>query len=119
MVEEFVHESRGRLRDCPPGQEFYFCESQSFVMPTGIVAQTIPEFFEALRLVSNVSIYFHLFEARLRLERPTNDFSLWLREQGEEELAAAIERINPYLMSLDEVKSQIIKLGETAHAHAF
>src|SRR6266404_6684424 len=37
MVEEFVHESRGRSRDCPPGQEFYFCESQSFVMSTGIV----------------------------------------------------------------------------------
>ena len=119
IIEEFVHESSGRSRDCPPGQEFYFCEAQSFVMPTGIVAHTVPEFFEALRLVSNVSIYFHFFEARLRLEQPANDFSRWLRQQGEEELAAAIDRINPYVMTLDEVKSQIIKLGETAYAHAF
>jgi hypothetical protein len=119
MVENFLRESRGRSRDCPPGQEFYFCETQSFVMPTGVVAHTVPEFFEALRLVSNVSIYFHFFEARLRLERPSSDFSQWLRRQGEEHIAAAIDRINPYEMTLDELKCQIIKLGERTYAHAF
>jgi Family of unknown function (DUF5752) len=119
MVEDFARESRGRSRDCPPGQEFYFCESQSFVTPMGVVAATVPEFFEALRLVSNTAIYFHFFEARLRLDRPDNDFSLWLRRQGEEELAAAIDRINPYVMTLDELKNQIIKIGEKTYAHAF
>jgi hypothetical protein len=118
-VEEFVHESRGRLRDCPPGQEFYFCESQGFIMPTGAVAATVPEFFEALRMASNVSIYFHFFEARLRLERPVNDFSQWLQARGEAELAASIDRINPYEMSLDELKCQIIRIGEKAYAHAW
>lgn len=119
MIEDFVRETRGRSRECPPGQEFYFCESQSFVMPTGAVANTVAEFFEALRMLSTVSIYFHFFEARLRLERPDNDFSQWLRQQGEEELASAIDRINPYVMTLDELKSQIIKLGERSYAHAF
>src|SRR5437868_2039860 len=116
MIEEFTRESHGRLRDCPPGQEFYFCESQSFVTPTGVVAATVPEFFEALRLISNVSIYFHFFEARLRLDRPTNDFSQWLRSHGEEELAAAIDRINPYEMTLDELKCHIIKIGQKTYA---
>src|SRR5580765_4332023 len=83
LVEDFVKGARGRPRECPPGQEFYFCEAQSFVMPTGVVAATVPEFFEALQLVSNISIYFHFFEARLRLERPTNDFSQWLLQHGE------------------------------------
>ena len=26
------------------------------------------------------SLYFHIFASRLRLERPTNDFSMWLEE---------------------------------------
>jgi hypothetical protein len=119
MVEDFQRESRGRSRDCPPGQEFYFCESQGFIMPTGAVAATVPEFFEALRMVSNVSIYFHFFEARLRLERPVNDFSQWLQRQGEGELAASIDRINPYEMTLDELKCQIIRIGEKTYAHAW
>src|SRR6266446_2175858 len=109
-VEDFVRETRGRSRECPPGQEFHFCESQSFIMPTGIVATTVPEFFEALPLVTNVSIYFHFFEARLRLEHPANDFSQWLLHHGEENLAKEIEAINPYVMTLDELKSHIMKV---------
>jgi len=119
IVEDFVRETKGRLRECPPGEDFYFCESQSFDMSTGIVATTVPEFFEALRLVSNVSIYFHFFEARLRLERPENDFSHWLVHHGEEELAKAIDRINPYVLTLDELKAEIIKIGARSYAHAW
>ena len=33
--------------------------------------------------VTNACLHFHFFEARLRLERPTNDFSQWLRDLGE------------------------------------
>jgi len=119
LVEDFVKGVRGRLRESPPGQEFYFCEAQSFVMPTGVVAATVPEFFEALQLVSNISIYFHFFEARLRLERPYNDFSQWLCQHGEKDLANAIDRINPYELTLDELKSQIMRIGHETYAHAW
>ena len=64
----YERESRGRARDCPPGQEFYFCESQSFVMPTGIVANSVPEFFEALGLT----------------EPPRQDFQLRIDHRGRE-----------------------------------
>jgi len=96
---------------CPPGDDFHFCESQSFVMPTGIIADDVPGFFRKLPGVSTVSVFFHFFEARLRLGRPTNDFSLWLAGRGEVELAQAIDALDPYLVTLDELRQQIVALG--------
>jgi hypothetical protein len=104
-------ESGGLVRQCPPGDEFHFCESQSFIMPTGIVAPDVADFFPQLPRVSNVSLFFHFFEARLRLERPTNDFSQWLRYRGQEKAADRIDQLDPYLMTLDELRDRIIQVG--------
>ncbi len=98
-------------RECPPGDEFHFCEAKSFIMPTGQVAHDIPEFFQTIQQVTNTCIHFHFFEARLRLERPTNDFSQWLGDLGESRLARTIDRLNPYTMTLDELKHEIVKAG--------
>jgi hypothetical protein len=111
-IATYLKENDGRSRECPPGDEFHFCKSNSFIMSTGIVAQDVPDFFSKLPHVSNVSLYFHFFEARLRLERPTNDFSRWLADSGEEKLAQAIDKLDPYIMTLDELKDQIMQLGE-------
>lgn len=111
-IEAHLSENGERIRVCPPGNEFHFCKSQSFIMPTGIVAQEVPDFFAKLPHVSNVSFYFHFFESRLRLERPTNDFSRWLVDCGEVKLAKAIDRLDPYIMTLDELKSEIIRLSQ-------
>jgi hypothetical protein len=80
-------------------------------MPTGIVADGVADFFRKLPKVSNVSLFFHFFEARLRLGRPTNDFSSWLANCGEPELARAIDSLDPYITTLDELKQQIIRIG--------
>jgi hypothetical protein len=109
-MEEHLKNGATR-RDSPDGDEFHFCEAKSFVMPTGTVARDVPEFFEQLAQVTNSCLHFHFFEARLRLERPTNDFSQWLKDLGEAKLAKAIDRLNPYVMTLDELKAEIIKLG--------
>lgn len=100
-------------RECPYGNEFFFCKSKSFVMPTGIVAHDVPDFISKLPQVTNLSLYFHFYEARLRLERPTNDFSYWLLGRGEEDLAIAIDTLNPYSMTLDELKEAIV--GQCRH----
>lgn len=110
-IDARVQEEGRDERRCPPGDEFHFCESQSFIMPTGIVADGVADFFRKLPKVSNVSLFFHFFEARLRLGRPTNDFSSWLASCGEPELARAIDSLDPYIMTLDELKQQIIRLG--------
>ncbi|HXI38537.1 MAG TPA: DUF5752 family protein [Bryobacteraceae bacterium] len=101
--------SSGR-RDCPAGDEFHFCEAKSFIMPTGMVAHSVPEFFEEISRVSNSCLHFHFFEARLRIERPTNDFSKWLSGLGEAKLADAIDKLDPYSVTLDELKEQIMQL---------
>jgi len=101
------------VRSCLPGDEFYFCRSKSFIMPTGIVADDVPDFFAKLPEITNVSLYFHFLEARLRLERETNDFSRWLESCGRSELAQAINSLDPYIQTLDELKDEILKLGRT------
>lgn len=101
-------------RACPPGDEFHFCESQSFIMPTGLVARSVPEFFAAMRHCSNVSLFYHVFEARLRLDRAGNDFSRWLAQAGAPEPSAEIDALDPYRVSLDELRSQIVAIGERA-----
>jgi hypothetical protein len=110
-IEDVRVENGGRARECPPGDEFHFCRSKSFIMPTGIVAADPAEFFRALPMVSNVSLFFHFFGARLRLEKPTNDFSEWLEWRGETALAEAIDALDPYSVTLDELKRRIIGLG--------
>jgi hypothetical protein len=110
-IERHIGEDGRRLRECPPGDEFHFCRSQSFVMPTGLMARDPREFFSVLPQVSNLSLFFHFFEARLRLGRPTNDFSQWLAWRGEVSLAKTIDALDPYSMTLDEFRERIIALG--------
>jgi hypothetical protein len=113
LIEADLAATPGHVRECPAGDEFHFCRSKSFVMSTGVVACDVPEFFGKLPAITNVSLYFHFLEARLRLERRTNDFSQWLRWRGETELADSIDRLDPYVVTLDELKEQIVELGRT------
>lgn len=110
-IEEYLDQNKGGPRECPAGNEFHFCKSKSFIMPTGIVAVDGPDLVDKLPLVTNVSLYFHFFEARLRLERTTNDFSHWLSNRGENDLAMAMDGLNPYSMTLDELKEELVELG--------
>lgn len=110
-IEKHLEADAKPRRECPPGDEFHFCEAKSFIMPTGQVAHSLPEFFETVEQVTNSCLHFHFFEARLRLERPTNDFSQWLTDLGQTKLARKIDRLNPYAMTLDELKHEIVKAG--------
>jgi hypothetical protein len=101
-------------RECAPEQTFHFCRSRSFIVRTDLLAHDVPEFFAQLARISNASLYFHYFEARLRLGRRTNDFSAWLASMGRADLAAAIDALNPYTRTLDELKQDIIEIGQRA-----
>ena len=97
-------------RECAPEDAFHFCKSKSFIFPTGIVARDVPDFVAKLPSITDRSIYFHFYEARLRLGRPTNDFSYWLLGRGEEDLAIAIDSLNSYGMSIDELRAAILRV---------
>jgi hypothetical protein len=96
-------------------ETFYFCASDTVVIPTSFVAHTLQEFTEGLRVVSVHSIHHHFIEARLRLKLMSNDFSQWLYEDsGLGEAARQLNRIDIYTGTLGDVRNQIIRIVERA-----
>ena len=101
------------LREAAPGDEFHFVKSISVIIPAPYEAGDIREFVEALRKLSPGSLYFHVFESRLRLGRGLNDFSAWLAGSlGEDELAQKVARLDPYTHSLEGLRVSLIQLIE-------
>jgi len=97
-------------RRCPEGEEFHFMSSHIFVIQAGKVAKDVIEFRDALKTVSIHSIYFHMFEAKLRLEKGDNDFSIWLREAGREREANLISRLDPYTFTLEGLRERLLRI---------
>lgn len=92
---------------------FYFCASDIVVMPTDVVADTIGNFVKGLREASVHSIHHHFIEARLRIHLMSNDFSQWLEEDvGLSEAAQALNRIDIYTATLEDVRRQILRVME-------
>jgi hypothetical protein len=82
----------------------------SVVFPTQYIAHDLREFVEVLRKLSINSLYYHVFEAKLRLKRGDNDFSLWIDDSlGEKGLAESLSRLNPYNYTLEDLRTIIIR----------
>jgi len=113
-IEQFLNQKRGKfLKEADEGREFHFIKSISFIFPTPYTASNLKEFVSVLKKITIHSIYFHIFEARLRLEKETNDFSLWLETALEEKnLAKQIARLDPYTHTLEGLRDKIIRLIE-------
>jgi hypothetical protein len=75
------------------------------------MARDLKEFGEALRTLSPGSLYFHIIESRLRTGKMSNDFSVWLESLGEQELAEAVAKVDPYTYTLEGMRSQLIRLA--------
>ena len=102
-----------KLKFAHEGEEFHFIKSVSFIIPTHYVAYDLREFKDIVSNITIDSIYFHIFEARLRLERGTNDFSNWIENSiGDKELADKISKLDPYTHTLEELRRVIIKIIE-------
>ncbi len=101
------------------GYEFHFMKARSFVVRTGHEAGSLQEFLDVVKIIDAHSLYFHIFEARIRLERADNDFSYWLAsELGENDLARRIAQLDPYTMTLEGLRKKIVGLtGGRLHAH--
>jgi hypothetical protein len=86
-------------------------QSRIISAPTGLQAHTLPEFREVLASVDASIIYYHTFEAILRLGKPKGDFALWVEEQlGLPELGEKISKIDPYRISLESIRGRILNL---------
>lgn len=99
-----------RLRAAPAEEAFHFVKAVSIVLPTPYQARDLKEFSECLRSVTAESLYFHIFEARIRLERGRNDFSRWFEEElGEAALAKSVERLDPYTHTMEDLRQTILR----------
>jgi hypothetical protein len=104
---------KSRQRFARDGEEFHFIKAVSFVFPTAYMAYTPAEFARVLKDISIDSIYFHMFEARLRLEKNTNDFSRWFEVSvGDPLRAAKIARIDPYTHTLEDLRNVLVGIVE-------
>jgi len=100
------------------GEEFVFIKSMSFVAWTDHYASDLREFADILKKITIDSIYFHIFESRLRLGKTTNDFSNWFEHAlGEKALAQKIAGFDPYTLALEDLRANLVRLVEERIAH--
>ncbi|MEX2115271.1 MAG: DUF5752 family protein [Bacteroidota bacterium] len=107
VVRSYVRKHPRSKRECPPGEEFYFMATQTVILPTPIVSLSLEEFAIHIDKISLNSLYYHMFDSRLRLGRGENDFSAWFRGIGKPELADKVRKLDPYLSTLEGLRAQI------------
>ncbi len=105
------------LWSCPsipwarPGMEFFFEESQTLLIETELVAHDLKEFLDALHHIPIPSIYYHCYEAALRLGKGNDDFSNWLQKELQCDFSEKkIKNLDFYLFSLEELRQALIEI---------
>ncbi|KKO20807.1 MAG: hypothetical protein DCC43_13675 [Candidatus Brocadia sp.] len=113
-IEDYIKKyPRSLQRFTIPGDEFHFIKSVSFIYQTPYTASDLKEFQAALQRVTLESIYFHMFEARLRIGKGINDFSKWLEDGlAESKLANKIAALDPYTHTTENLRFTLVKLIE-------
>ncbi|HVN18776.1 MAG TPA: DUF5752 family protein [Dongiaceae bacterium] len=114
ILDEFLqnHNMSGSRTAHEP---FYFCAADIVVLPTAFCPDTLPGFLNGINQVSVHSIHHHFIEARLRIQRMSNDFSQWLEEEvGLNDVADAIEKIDIYANTMEGVRRQIARIVSEA-----
>ncbi len=113
-LRAIVSEALGRaefIQHVERNQAFYFQEAQTFICDTGLVAQDLHDFAQMVRTVRPDVIFHHFIEARLRLARDENDFSLWIDEAlHRPDLAARLRQLSPYRHDLRSLRKTIADL---------
>lgn len=113
-IEAYLKDNHlAKLKFAREGDEFHFIKSVSFILPTNYVASDLREFTDILKKVTIDSIYFHIFESRLRLEKSDNDFSNWIRTSvGNVYLAERISKLDPYTHTLEGLRGNLVDMIE-------
>lgn len=112
VIEAFLSANpSAAVKSAGKNEEFYFMKSVSFILTTKYSAHDLEEFADILGLISIDSIYFHMFESRLRLGKPTNDFSCWIEASfGDKKMADEISGLDPYTYAMEDLRRTIIKI---------
>jgi len=100
-------------REVIAGNEFYFNEMVTLIFPVGIRVKNLAEFLTAIKYVDSGSIYYHFYEARIRLGGGVDDFSRWIEDVfGKKELVERIRAIDPFMHDLEGIREHIAEAVE-------
>jgi hypothetical protein len=100
-------------RDAMPGDDFHFNETVMLVFPAGVRARNLAEFLMAMKYAEGSTLYYHFYDARVRLGNKADDFSQWLEEGMEKpEVARKIGSIDPFMHNLETIRARIIEAVE-------
>lgn len=113
-IEDYLkYNPSAKFKFARQGDEFHFLKSVSFILPTHYKASNLKEFVEVLKKITIDSIYFHIFEARLRLELGRNDFSNWLEHSlNYKDLADKVAKLDPYTYTLEDLRKTVLNIIE-------
>jgi len=105
LVEERLDEDLPAHTETAP-QPFHFLMSQLVVFDTGNRIEDPGGLVDAVRGMSEESIFFHFIEARRRTDRHCDDFTAWLSSWPGDysQICADLAAIDPYFSSLGEIR---------------
>lgn len=111
VIEERLEEM-GSLFWYRKEYKFHFLRSILIIFNTGIRITAPPDLKGIIPKLTFTSIFYHFIEARRRTEDGIDDFSCWLLGFGEihQELIKKIKLIDPYFLSLSEIRKKLEKL---------
>jgi hypothetical protein len=114
---EVIDERLGELTMIPwarPGDEFFFMEATTVIFSAGMRIAHPSELADAIRKMTNGSVYFHFLEARRRPPFGKDDFTSWLLENedgGRNRLyIEALASIDIYFHSLADLRKELAAL---------
>lgn len=100
-------------RKTMPGNEFFFNETMTVIFPVGIRARNLAEFLTAIKYIDAGSIYYHFYEARIRLRGGVDDFSRWIEDVfGKKELVEKIRSIDPFMHTVEGIREHLSQAVE-------
>lgn len=98
-------------REAMIGDEFYFNETITLTFPVGIRVKNLAEFLIAVKYIDAAAIYYHFYEARVRLG--VDDFSKWIEDSlDKKDLSEKIRAIDPFMHSIEGIRDHIIETVE-------
>jgi hypothetical protein len=108
-VLESVPERTRVTRDAPEGGEFRFHGVESVVVPTGCVANDVPELIEHLRTVEPACLFYHLVQRPLLRPEAGDTLEAWVEGQGQPRLAAILRDAPDWGLPLEQTRQQILR----------
>lgn len=97
------------------GEPFDFMHSTIIEVPTKLSARTLQEFSDTISQVDLSVVYYHFFK-RIQ-DRQVMDPAVWFeKELHLPDLAAQVRQLNPYVSSLEGLRTKLVALTRAALA---